>query len=268
MLVDEITQEVVHPRIRDFHGHGGHVLDRTQDREVEGLARIDLDDVHVAYLAVRVAREELRFLFNRRDCRAQPDPDEVVARLFAEALEADREEGASLRGTDFVDFVEDHPFDVREMFPELRGAEDDRDALGRRDEDMRRLSDLPLPLLGGRIAGSDPHSNQRLGLPPFPREFRELVERLLEVAVNIVREGFQRGDVKAVDSVLELAAELLRIELVDDRQERGEGLAAPRGGRHEYAFPGVDQRDGVRLRLRESLELRLEPPPDEGRHEA
>src|ERR1700756_4098796 len=149
MLVDQLAEEVIHPRVRDLHGDGGHVLHRTQDREVEVLARVDLDDVHVAYLAVLVAREELCLLLNWRDRGAQADSHEIPPGLFTETLEADRKQGTAFRGAHLVDLVEDDPLHVGKVFPELRSAEDDRDALGRRDEDVRRVTDLSLALLRG-----------------------------------------------------------------------------------------------------------------------
>src|SRR2546427_7500 len=70
MLVDQLAQEVVHSGVRDFHGHRRYVANGAQDRKVEVLARVDLDDVHVPDLAVLVAREELRLLLDRGDGRA------------------------------------------------------------------------------------------------------------------------------------------------------------------------------------------------------
>src|SRR5437879_12885301 len=80
MLVDQLAEEVIHPRIRDLHRYGGYVTHRTQDREVEVLPRVDLDDVHVSDLAVLVARQEFRFLLARRDLPAQADPTELTPR--------------------------------------------------------------------------------------------------------------------------------------------------------------------------------------------
>src|SRR5438094_2049833 len=59
MLVDQVAQEVVHARVRDLHRDCRDVPDRTQDREREGLAGVDRDDVHVAYLTVRLWSELL-----------------------------------------------------------------------------------------------------------------------------------------------------------------------------------------------------------------
>src|SRR5438046_2790308 len=211
--------------------------------------------------------EELRLLLDRRDCGAQTDPDEILTRLLPQPFEADRQERSALRRADLVDLVEDHPLDAGEVFAELGGAQDDCDALRRRDEDMRRPSDLPLPLLGGRVPGPHADADLRLRLPLLLRQRRELSKRFPVFSVEVVREGLQRGDVEAVDPVLQFAAELFGIQLVDDREEGRERLPAPRGRRYEDALPLVDEGDGVGLRLREVLELRLEPVPDEGLHE-
>src|SRR5437773_700994 len=188
----------------------------SRDVEVEGLAGVDLDDVHVADLAVREAGEELRLLLDRRDRGAQPDADEVLTRLLPQTLEANRQEGSALRRADLVDLVEDDPLDVRKVLAELRGAKDDCDALRRRDEDMRRPSDLPLSFLGRRVPGPHAHADLRLRFPLLLRQGRELLQGLLEVSVDVVREGLQRRDIEAIDPVLQFAAELLRVQLVDD----------------------------------------------------
>src|SRR5256712_922772 len=170
MLVDQLAEEVIHPSVRDLHRYGGYVTHRTQDREVEVLPRVDLDDVHVSDLAVLVARQEFRFLLDWRDRRAQADPHEIAPGLLAKALEANREQRTAFGGADLMDFVEDDPLDVREAFTEFRGAEDDRDALGRRDEDVWRGTDPSLAFLRGCIAGADagPGERGRRGLPLGP----------------------------------------------------------------------------------------------------
>src|SRR5207249_8952177 len=200
----------------------------------------DLDDMHVPDLAVLVAREEFRLLLDRCDGRAQADPHEISPGLLAEALQANRKQRTPLRGADLVDLVEDDPFDVREVFAELRRAQDDRDALRRCDEDVRRVTDLSLALLGRGIAGANADADEGFRLALFLRQFREFVERLLQVAVDIVREGLERGDVQTVDSMLELAAQLLRVELVDDGQEGRERLPAPGGGGDQDVLSSVD----------------------------
>src|SRR6266508_283076 len=188
VLVDEPAQEVVHPRVRDFHRHSGNVFDRTENREAEVFARVDLDDVHVPDLAVLVAGEELRLLLDRRDRRAQADADEVAARLLPQALEADRQEGTALRGADLVDLVEDGPVHTREGLAELRRAEDDCEALRGRDEYVWRRPGLLLTLLRRRIAGPHADADRGFRLAVLRREGRELAKRLLEVAVDVVRE--------------------------------------------------------------------------------
>src|SRR5205809_897853 len=205
--------------------------------------------------------------FRRKETCSEANTDETMARLRTEAFEPERQERSAPRRAELVDIIEGHPLDAGEVFEELGGAQDDCDALRRRDEDMGRPSDLPLPLLGGRVPGPHADADLRLRLPLLLRQRRELSKRFLEVSVDVVREGLQRGDVEAVDPVLQFAAELFGIQLVDDREEGRERLPTPRGRRYEDALPLVAEGDGVGLRLREVLELRLEPVPDEGLHE-
>src|SRR5438445_12976919 len=123
-----------------------------------------------------------------------------------------------------MDLVEDDPLDVREVFAELRRAQDDRDALRGRDEDVGRPTHLTLALLGGRVPGADADADRWHRLP-FPlRELRELPKRLLEVTVDVVRKGLERGNVQAIDAFLEFAPGLLCVQLVDNREEPRKGL--------------------------------------------
>src|SRR5439155_19716259 len=113
---------------------------------------------------------------------------------------------------------------------------------------------------------NDPDEWFRLAL--FLRQLRELTKRFLEVAIDVVRESLEGRNVQAIDPILEFAPELFRVQLVDDVQERGERLAAPRRRGDEDALPRVDEWHGVGLRFRETLELRPEPVSDQGFHEA
>src|SRR5436309_4547013 len=227
MLVDQLAQEVVHSSVRDLHRHGRHVADGAEDREVEVLPRVDLDDVHLPDLAVLVAGEELRFLLDWRDGGTQPDPNEISTGLLTETFEADRQQRTALRGADLVDLVEDDPLNVREVFAELRRTQDDGNALRRRDEDVWRVADLPLSFFRRGVPRPDADPDEWFGLARFPRQLCQFAEWLFKIAVDVVRERLQRRDVQAVDPVLEFPTKLLRVQLVDDRQESRERLAAP-----------------------------------------
>src|SRR2546421_9418511 len=187
VTIDQAAEEVVHPSVRDLHRDRRDVAHGTQDGEIEGFPGVDLDDVHVAYLAVREPGEELRLLLDRGDGRAQTDPDEILPGLLPQALQTNGQEGPAFGRADLVDLVEDDPFDLREVFAELWRAQDDGNALRRRDENVRWPTDLLLAFLGRRVPGSDTDPDQRLGLSFLSRQFREISERLLEVAVDIVR---------------------------------------------------------------------------------
>src|SRR3989449_10016110 len=208
MLVDQLAEEVIHPSIRDLHRYGGYATHRTQAREVDVLPRVALDDVHVSDLAVLVARQEFRFLLDWRDRRAQADPHEIAPGLLAKALEANREQRTAFGGADLMDFVEDDPLDVREAFTEFRGAEDDRDALGRRDEDVWRGTDLSLAFLRGCIARADADPDERDRLSPLLGPLPPLTKRFLRGAVDVVRESLERGGVEAKEPMLEVAGGL------------------------------------------------------------
>ena len=79
------------------------------------------------------------------------------------------------------------------------------------------------------------------------------VERQAEVLMDVVCKRLERRDVEAVDAVFEFACPRPDEDVVDDREERREGLSRPGRRADEDVLSLVDERDRHPLR-------RGEPP--------
>ena len=151
----------------------GHVLDRDDDLELERLAAARVDDLDLA--ARPDPAEEAGDRLERPLGRRQPDALERRRVRRAEPLEPFQREGQvrpALRAGDRVDLVDDDRLDAAQRLAR-RAREQQVQALGRRDEDVRRPPrELP-PLLLGRVAGSPGDRDPRLRLAePLRRERR------------------------------------------------------------------------------------------------
>jgi len=67
-------------------------------------------------------------------------------------------------------------------------------------------------------------------------------------SVNVVGQGFERRDVKAVDAVFQLGFCRHGQQLIDDGDEGGEGLSRSGGRADEHVPALLDERHGLPLR--------------------
>ena len=87
----------------------------------------------------------------------------------------------------------------------------------------------------------------------------EIYERLGEVLLDVVGEGFQRRDVHHLDLVAQRALEPLPHQVVDRREERRERFPRPGRGGDQDVPALMDQRPSAALWLRWLAKAGLEP---------
>ena len=106
----------------------------------------------------------------------------------AQPRQIERQQIAALAGDDGVQLVEDDAAQVGEQGERVRRGEQQRDLLGRRQEDVRRALALALALCDGRVAGArlDRYAEPQIGDGPA------------EVALDVDGQRFQRRDVERV----------------------------------------------------------------------
>ena len=136
-----------------------HVVDRDDHLDVEGLAGTGVDDRDRARPVLAVAAQEAGDLVERplRGRQADALRRRVGDRL--EPLEREHEVGAALGRRERVDLVDDHGLHAAQRFARLRG-EHQVERLGRRDEDVGRVADELLTLLGGGVARTHGHGRR------------------------------------------------------------------------------------------------------------
>jgi hypothetical protein len=116
--------------------------------------------------------------------------------------------GAALRAGDRVHLVEDQRIDAAQQLPRAR-REQQEERLGRRDQDVRRLTEYRRALLLRRVPRADGDAELR----------PETGERAAEVPLDVVVERLERRDVEQAETVSRS-----RRQAVDGREERSERL--------------------------------------------
>ena len=238
-----------------------HVIHRHDDLEVELLAaaRVDEPDRARAPPGAEGARgfragvaglagdastpDEAADLLERSLRGGEADALHGLAGQPVEPLDGEGEVRAALRPCDRVHLIEDQRADAPQHLPPLRGQEQE-ERLGRRDQDVGRLAQHRRALLRRRVARA--HRDAQLGA--------EAGERAAQVALDVVVERLQRGDVEQAEP---LAGR--RGQPVDPVQERGQRLA--RAGRRldQRVLAGGDRRPALLLRRRRRGERAGEP---------
>ena len=156
-----------------------------------------------------------------------------------------------------VDLVDDDRANGSKDFAPAGAGQQEIEALGRRDEDVRGLPQHRLPFRLRRVSGPD--CGQDLG---DARQAPQLGQRLEQVHPHVVGERLERRDVEH----LRLSGE--RFSLADHRVEAGEEsrerLAGSGRSGDQRVLATLDPRPAQRLRFRRRAEARLEPGAHRG----
>ena len=247
---------------------GGHVVDRDHDLEVERLARPGIDDLDVAVRSD--AAEEPGDRVERPLRGAQADALErrrVRGSKALEPLEAEGEVGATLGAGDRVDLVDDDVLDAPQDLADL-AREHQVQRFGGRDEDVRRAAGDLAAVLGRGVARAAGDGDRRDRRAEPLRRVSDAGQRRPQVALDVVGERLQRGDVQDADRTgLRTGPFGRRVggEPVERPQERGEGLAGTGRGMDKRVATGGDGRPAAGLGVGRRLEARLEPLADGSR---
>ena len=175
---------------------------------------------------------------------------------------------AALVAHERVDFVDDDRADGAQDRAALLRGEHQVERFGRGDQDVRRaLDDHPARRLW-RVAGAHDGADARhrrapcvsAAFGPLPRELGHFAQRLLEVALNVVGERLERGDVEDARLVGQLALLLAEAhELVDPGQKRRQRLAGAGRRGEQHIAPRANRRPAGKLGVGGRLKARAEP---------
>ena len=125
----------------------------------------------------------------------EADALQAVAAQCREPLQREREMGAALVRRDGVNLVDDHRArSLQHRAPGLR-AEQDVERFRRRHQDVGRPAAHAVALGGRGVACPDPGADFDIGEPPLPELLPHARQRRFEVAMDVVRQRFQRRHV-------------------------------------------------------------------------
>ena len=149
-----------------------------------------------------------------------------------EPLEAEGEVGAALGAGDRVDLVDDDVLDAAQDLAGLAGQHQVQ-RFGGRDEDVRRAAGDLAAVLGRGVARAAGDGDRRDRRSEPLRRVPDAGQRRPQVALDVVGERLQRGDVQDADRAGLGAGPFRRRvggEPIERPQERGERLAANPSG--------------------------------------
>ena len=180
-----------------------------------------------------------------------------------EALEAQRQVHAALAAGHGVDLVDDHGARRGQHGAPGGGAEQDVQRLRGGDDDVRRLAAHARALVLRGVAGAHEGADLDLRQAQGGELLADAGERGLEVAVDVVGERLQRGDVDHAGLIGQAVGGKPALDQrIDHGEEGGERLARTgRGGDEHVALRG-DRRPRRRLRGRRGREGAAEPVLD------
>ena len=212
--------------------------------------------------------QKRRDLIHRLLRRRKPDASRAALGDAIQPRQRERQMAAPLVAHHRVDFIHDHRLHRAQRLAAALRREHQVERLRRRDQNVRRTLHDRLPLRRRRVArahrGADARHRraaQRALLRPRPRQLRNLPQRLLEIALDVVAQRLERRDVEDPRLIRQLARLLAQPhQIVDRREKRGQRLArAGRRGQQRVAPPGADRRPARRLRIGRRPKTRAKP---------
>ena len=165
---------------------------------------------------------------------------------------------------DGVDFVDDDGADVTKVLAGFACGEQDVEGLGRGDEDVGRVAEHGGTVFGESVAGADSSADFMREIAALEGKLLNLAKGLIEILLDVVGEGFERGDVEDLRGGGEGSGDGLAEELVDADEEGGQGFAGAGGGGDEGGLAGEDGGPAVLLGFCGGTEFAEEPLGGDG----
>ena len=237
------------------------------DGEIEGLGMPSVNDVarRLAVDDVGSADQKARDLLDGVLRSRQPDPNEfAILDQGFESLEGQGQVASALVADKRVDLVDDdRTRALQHATARLTGQQDVERLRGRHENVWWPLDD-GRALRSGCVAGAHKGSNRHRGQAALVELGGNPIQRLLQVALDVVAERFERRHVDDVDLIFEFAVDADAHQLVDGREKRRQGLARSRRGRDQRVLAPGNGRPPVALRRRRLLERAGKPIGDRG----
>ena len=181
-------------------------------------------------------------------CR-KPNPPHLRSQRL-QASQRKRQQIAPLAGGKGMDFIDDDPLQRPEQFRRFGIAEQQRERFRRRQQDVRRAGSLAGLAVGRCIAAP--------GLDP--QRQAHLFDGGQEIALNVMRKGFQRRDIECVQAFgRQFSRQSGRSKGAQGRQEPGKSLARAGIGHQQRVATGSGRAQHVALMAPDPPAARSEP---------
>ena len=164
-----------------------------------------------------------------------------------EAFEREGQVAAAAVAGEGVDLVDDDGVDAAQGFARPLGREHQVEGLRGGDEDVGRAGDEGAAAGGLGVAGADADANFGHVNAALLGQLADGGEWGLQVALDVVAEGFEGRDVEDAGDGFEFLLLAAADELVDSGQEGGEGFAGSGGGSDEGVASGAEGGPGGRF---------------------
>ena len=117
-----------------------------------------------------------------------------------------------------MNFIDDEPADRFQSGKPSGLAEQNTEALRRREQNMRRRCELLLPRIARGVSRAQPHSDWRGAAV-------DGLERLVKILLEIIAQSPERRNVDGVNPPFQVSLRFLESEFTQHRKERREGFA-------------------------------------------
>ena len=129
-------------------------------------------------------------------CR-ETDANRIALAVIANRLERNSQIRAAFRGCERVHFVDDDVLDAPPERPPAFLAQEQRQTLGRRDQDVGRMIAKPASLARRCVTGADAETNRAFVATELPADS---IERPTQVALDVVIQAAKRRDIDAANA--------------------------------------------------------------------
>ena len=197
--------------------------------------------------------QEASHLVERLLGGGEPDPLDRPAGERLQPFQRECQVAPTLVAHEGVDLVDDRRLRRGQHRAPALAGEEQVEGFGRGHQDVRWPARHRCALCGRRVAR--PHQHPQPGQEGLLGG--DLREGALQVLLDVVRERAKRRDVQHLRLVGQVRP--LAQQRVDGREEGGEGLAGPRGGRDQHVPALPDHGPALALRRRGLAEAAREP---------
>ena len=251
-LHDALVNLVPHLVGGDRAQFGGWNLDSEIERAL-------VSNIHDHRIGTPIPRQEMRNLFDRLLGRGKPDAHRRSVSQRLQPLQRKRQMHAPFVVGHGVNFIHNHGLHIAQDGAALLRRQQNVERLRRRNQNVRRALQHEPPVFHQSVARAHGRPDLRHQQPAISRHLQNFSQRDFKILLNVVAEGFERGNIENVGAVAQFPGEGFADEAINACQKSGQRLARSRRSRDKSSVAGKNVRPALLLRFRRRREARREP---------